>query len=74
MLKNIKKGFGFGIGYCLGKGVINVIGINMLRHVANDDKYMEDLRNRNPDSYEVIKKYKTKKEESVEESEEEEAQ
>lgn len=73
MWKNIKKGFGLAIGWSFGEAIVGVIGTAILRSSANDKKYVDGLKERRPDLYEELKKYQTKKEESVEETEEEES-
>ena len=67
MWKNIKKGFGLAIGWSFGKAIVGVIGTAIMRSSANDKKYVDGLKERRPDLYEELKKYQTKKEESVEE-------
>lgn len=73
MWKNVKKGFGFAIGYKLGASMLSVLVSGWLRRWARDDEYMEGLKDRRPDLYETLEKYKPKKE-SVEENEEGEVQ
>lgn len=74
MLKNIKKGFGFIIGVELGKLALGCAGAIGMALIANDEKHMNDMKKRNPELWEKYNKFTVKKEDSVEESEEEEAQ
>lgn len=70
MWNSIKTGFGLAIGLTIGKGVLNVAANKMLKNLANDDEHMADAKVNRPESYEILKKYRTKKtEESVEEEE-----
>lgn len=74
MLTNIKKGFGFIIGVELGKLALGCArGIGMAL-IANDEKHMNDMKERNPELWKKYNKFTVKKKNSVEESEEEEAQ
>ena len=56
-----KKGFGFASGVILGHAAINVIAERILRWIANDESYMEGLKNRDPEEYEKLKKYQKPK-------------
>lgn len=68
MWKSMKKGFGFSAGVILGQATLTVIAERILRWVANDEDYMERLKDRDPEQYEKFKKYqKPKKEEEKEE-------
>lgn len=62
MLENIKKGFGLTVGAIFGYGVISVLAERVLKHYANNEKYMGQLENRNPDVYKILKKYQRKDE------------
>ena len=61
MWKSMKKGFGFSAGIILGGAISSVIAEHMLRWIANDEKYMEGLKNRDPEKYEKLKKYQKPK-------------
>lgn len=74
MWKGIKKGFGFAVGFELGKTIVWTVAKFITDTAAKDDEYMEGLKERKPELYERLKKTQSNKEESVEESEEEEAQ
>ena len=67
MWKSMKKGFGFSTGVILGHAAMNVIAERILRWNANDEKYMEGLKNRDPEEYEKLKKYQKPKTEKTEE-------
>ena len=58
MLNSLKKGFGCAVGVILGHAVLNIVSRNILKTVAKDDKTMERLKERKPDDYEFLKKYK----------------
>jgi hypothetical protein len=55
----IKYGFGLAIGYFLGMTCIRAAGESIMKKLANDKNYMDDLKNRDPDFYEKLKKYTT---------------
>lgn len=61
MWNSLKKGFGFASGVILGHATVNVIAMEILKWVANDEKYMEGLKNRDPEEYEKLKKYQKPK-------------
>lgn len=67
MWKSMKKGFGFASGVILGHATMNMIAKNILRWVAKDEKYMEGLKNRDPEEYEKLKKYQKPKTKKTEE-------
>lgn len=67
MWKSMKKGFGFASGVILGHATMNAIAKNILKWVAKDEKYMEGLKNRDPEEYEKLKKYQKPKTEKTEE-------
>lgn len=73
MLKNVKKGIGLAIGMSIGYGAVKCTKVAVLAAIAtwaaNDEAYMEELKERKPDLYEKAKKFVMKKEESVEEEE-----
>ena len=56
MWKSMKKGFGFSAGVILGGAAMNAIAERILRWIANDESYMEGLKNRDPEEYEKLKK------------------
>lgn len=62
MLENIKKGFGLTVGAIFGYGVINVLAERVLKHYANNEEYMEQMKNRNQEVYKILKKYQRKDE------------
>lgn len=66
MFKSIKKGFGFGIGFTLGKALLGVVCTRVSLQAANDEKYMNRVRTDRPDLYESLKKYQKPKEEKEE--------
>lgn len=70
MWKNVKTGFGFAIGWELGQIIIGAIARTICKSAANDENYMDGLKERNPDLYKKIIHYKTQKEGSVEREEE----
>lgn len=73
MWKNVKTGFGFAIGWELAQIIIKEIeeiSVTICKSTANDENYMDWLKERNPDLYKRIIHYKTKKEEYVETEEE----
>lgn len=74
MWKSMKKGFGFASGVILGHATMNVIAKNILKWVAKDEKYMEGLKNRDPEEYEKLKKYQKPKTEKNRRVKTEEAQ
>ena len=61
MWKSMKKGFGFSAGIILGRATLSVIAGHILRWIANDESYMEQLKNRDPEEYEELKKYQKPK-------------
>lgn len=61
MWNSLKKGFGFASGVILGQAAMNVIAERMLRWIANDEKYMEGLKDHDPEEYEKLKKYQKPK-------------
>lgn len=61
MWKSIKKGFGFSAGVILGHATLSVIAEHILRWIASDEKYMEGLKNRDPEEYNKLKKYQKPK-------------
>lgn len=62
MLENIKKGFGLTVGVIFGYGVISVLAESVLKHYANNEEYMEQVKNRNQEVYKILKKYQRKDE------------
>ena len=71
MWKNVKKGFGLAVGWTLGKALVATISNRILIRSANDEKYMDGIKDRRPDLYEKMKKFQSNKEESSVEEEEE---
>lgn len=67
MWKSLKKGFGFASGVILGQAALQVIATDILKHIAKDEKYMEGLKDRDPEEYETLKKYQKPKTEKTEE-------
>lgn len=63
MLESIKKGFGLTVGAIFGYGVLSVLAEGVLKHYANNEEYMEQQKNKNPEIYEILKKYQKKDEE-----------
>ena len=61
MWKSMKKGFGFSAGVILGHATLSAIAGRILRWIANDESYMEGLKNRDPEEYEELKKYQKPK-------------
>ena len=57
MKQAFKNGFGFAVGSILGYSLLKVVSERVIRHIVNDEKYMEKLKNRNPKQYEELKKY-----------------
>lgn len=62
MLENIKKGFCLTVGAIFGYGVISVLAEGVLKHYANNEEYMEQVKNRNQEVYKILKKYQNVKE------------
>ena len=56
----IKDGFKFGIGYIIAYVFMYGIGNAIERVAANDDEYMERLKDRNPEQYNRLLKYRMK--------------
>lgn len=67
MWNSLKKGFGFASGVILGQATMDVIAKNILEWIAKDEKYMEGLKDRDPEEYEKLKKYQKPKTEKTEE-------
>lgn len=67
MWKSMKKGFGFASGVILGHATLSVIAEYILRWIANDESYVEGLKDRDPEEYEKLKKYQKPKTEKTEE-------
>ena len=61
MWNSLKKGFGFASGMILGHAAMQLMAINFLKHIAKDEKYMEGLKDRDPELYEKLKKYQKPK-------------
>lgn len=61
MWNSLKKGFCFASGVILGQATMNVIAERILRWIANDESYMEGLKDRDPEEYEKLKKYQKPK-------------
>lgn len=61
MWNSLKKGFGFASGMILGHAAMNVIATKILKWAANDEKYMEGLKDRDPEDYDKLKKYQKPK-------------
>lgn len=62
----IKAGVGLALGvtaYQITLGVCEGLGKSFLTRKANDDEHMSELKERNPEHYESMKKYRTKKDE-----------
>lgn len=70
MWKNVKTGFGFAIGWKLGPYIIGTIARIICESTANDENYMDWLKEHIPDLYKKLSHYKTQKEDSVEREEE----
>lgn len=69
MWENIKKGFGLAVGVCIGHGLVNAIAESYLEWRANNDEVYKKAKAENSSRYEILKKYRTKKEETVDEEE-----
>ena len=57
-MKNaIKLGIGVTIGVAIGKLAVDVASRTLLHLLANNESYMDGLKDRDPDLYEKIKKH-----------------
>lgn len=70
MWKNIKKGFGLAVGATIGTALVSAICEKFLEWRANDNEVFEKAKSNDRRKYELLKKYRYEKEESVEEEEE----
>ena len=59
MKNSIKQGFGLAIGYTLAMTLLHVVSESFMKKAAKDEKYMEGLKDRDPEFYEKLKKYQS---------------
>lgn len=56
-MKNyFKAGFGIVVGMYIGQAIVTIFEHSIASVIAKDEKYMGDLKERNPERYETIKK------------------
>lgn len=56
-MKNyVKAGFGIVVGMYIGQAIVTIFEHSIASVIAKDEKYMSDLKERNPERYETIKK------------------
>lgn len=58
MLKTIKIGLGFSFGFLIGSTALNLCNKIICHRYANDDEFMEYVKENNPEVYERLKKYR----------------
>lgn len=56
MKKYVKAGFGMVIGMYIGQAIVTIFEHSIASVISKDEKYMDDLKERNPERYETIKK------------------
>ena len=56
-MKNyVKAGFGIVVGMYIGQAIVTIFEHSIASVISKDEKYMGDLKERNPERYETIKK------------------